>query len=71
MQTATPRIIPIPSLVSTRWPSSPVPLTAKGLTAAARASIHDIAHAVRFLCHPDSGLITGEVLMVDGVWTLA
>jgi NAD(P)-dependent dehydrogenase (short-subunit alcohol dehydrogenase family) len=48
-----------------------VPLTAKGLTAAARASIHDIAHAVRFLCHPDSGLITGEVLMVDGVWTLA
>ena len=34
-------------------------------------SIHDIAHAVRFLCHPDSGLITGEVLMVDGGWTLA
>ena len=34
-------------------------------------SIHDIAHAVRFLCHPDSGIITGEVLMVDGGWTLA
>ena len=34
-------------------------------------SIHDIAHAVRFLCHPDSSLITGEVLMVDGGWTLA
>lgn len=34
-------------------------------------SIHDIAHAVSFLCHPDSGLITGEVLMVDGGWTLA
>ena len=34
-------------------------------------SIHDIAHAVRFLSHPDSGLITGEVLMVDGGWTLA
>jgi NAD(P)-dependent dehydrogenase (short-subunit alcohol dehydrogenase family) len=33
--------------------------------------IHDIAHAVRFLCHADSGLITGEVLMVDGGWTLA
>jgi NAD(P)-dependent dehydrogenase (short-subunit alcohol dehydrogenase family) len=34
-------------------------------------SIHDIARAVRFLCHPDSGLITGEVLMVDGGWTPA
>lgn len=34
-------------------------------------SIHDIAHAVRFLGHPDSGLITGEILMVDGGWTLA
>jgi acetoacetyl-CoA reductase len=34
-------------------------------------SKHDIDHAVRFLCHPDSGLITGEVLMVDGAWTLA
>jgi NAD(P)-dependent dehydrogenase (short-subunit alcohol dehydrogenase family) len=34
-------------------------------------SIHDIAHAVRFLSHPDSSLITGEVLMVDGGWTLA
>jgi len=34
-------------------------------------SIHDIAHAVRFLCHPDSSLITGEVLMVDGGWSLA
>ena len=34
-------------------------------------SIHDIAHAVRFLTHPDSSLITGEVLMVDGGWTLA
>jgi NAD(P)-dependent dehydrogenase (short-subunit alcohol dehydrogenase family) len=34
-------------------------------------SIHDIAHAVRFLCHPDSSLITGEILMVDGGWTLA
>jgi NAD(P)-dependent dehydrogenase (short-subunit alcohol dehydrogenase family) len=38
---------------------------------AAPAGINDIAHAVRFLCHPDSGLITGEVLMVDGGWTLA
>lgn len=26
-------------------------------------SIHDIAHPVRFLCHPDSGIITGEVLI--------
>ena len=34
-------------------------------------SLHDIAHTVRFLCHPDSSLITGEVLMVDGGWTLA
>jgi NAD(P)-dependent dehydrogenase (short-subunit alcohol dehydrogenase family) len=34
-------------------------------------SIHDVAHAVRFLCHPDSGLITGAVLPVDGGWTLA
>jgi len=34
-------------------------------------SIDDIAHTVRFLCHPDSSLITGEVLMVDGGWTLA
>lgn len=34
-------------------------------------SIHDVAHAVRFLCHPDSGLITGTVLSVDGGWTLA
>ena len=33
-------------------------------------SLHDIAHTVRFLCHPDSSLITGEVLMVDGGWTL-
>jgi hypothetical protein len=57
MQTATPRITPRPPLFSTRWPSSPVPLTAKGLTAEARASIHDFALAVRFLCHPDSGLI--------------
>ncbi len=26
---------------------------------------------LRFLSHPDSGLITREVLMVDGGWTLA
>jgi NAD(P)-dependent dehydrogenase (short-subunit alcohol dehydrogenase family) len=34
-------------------------------------SIHDVAHAVRFLCQPDSGLITGAVLPIDGGWTLA
>ena len=34
-------------------------------------SIEDIAHAVAFLCHPDSSLITGVILPVDGGWTLA
>lgn len=29
------------------------------------------AATVRFLCHPDSSLITGEVLMIDGGWILA
>mgnify|MGYP006179590151 CR=1 FL=1 len=46
-------------------------LGALGIPVGRVGSIHDIAHAVRFLCHPDSGLITGEVLMVDGGWTLA
>ena len=64
-------IIPRPPFFSTGGPSSPVPVAAGAVTAAARTSIHDIAHAVRFLCHPASGLITGEVLMVDGGWTLA
>jgi NAD(P)-dependent dehydrogenase (short-subunit alcohol dehydrogenase family) len=58
--------IPRPPIFSTRWPSSPLPVAA-----AAPAGINDSAHAVRFLCHPDSGLTTGEVLMVDGGWTLA
>ena len=64
-------IIPRPLLSSAGWPSSPVPVAAGAVTAAARASIHDSAHALRFLCHADSGLITGEVLMVDGGGTLA
>ena len=64
-------IMPRPPLFSIRWPSCPVPVAAGAVTAAVRTSIHDIAYAVRFLCHPDSGLITGEVLMVDGGWTLA
>ncbi len=34
-------------------------------------SIDDVAHAVAFLCHPDSSLITGMILPVDGGWTLA
>ena len=64
-------IIPRPPIFNTRRPSSPVPVAAGAVTAAARASIHDSALAVRFLCHADSGLITGEVLMVDGGGTLA
>jgi NAD(P)-dependent dehydrogenase (short-subunit alcohol dehydrogenase family) len=41
------------------------------VTAAVRTSIHDIAHAARFACHPDSGFMSGEVRMVDGGWSLA
>ena len=66
MQTTTSRIIPRPPFFSIRWPSVPVPVAV-----AAPAGINDIAHAVRFLCHPDSGIITGEVLRVDGGSTLA
>jgi NAD(P)-dependent dehydrogenase (short-subunit alcohol dehydrogenase family) len=34
-------------------------------------TIGEIAHAVQFLVSRNSGLITGEILMVDGGWTLS
>lgn len=33
-------------------------------------TIGDVAHVVRFLCQPESSLITGAIVPVDGGWTL-
>ncbi|MEE3852988.1 SDR family NAD(P)-dependent oxidoreductase [Gordonia sp. LSe1-13] len=53
-------------LLRSTWPAEQLAARAEHLPIRRLGEVEDVAHAVHFLCHPDSGFITGTVLPIDG-----